>query len=292
MNIIEIKEKYNFESNLKTLRELARYDARLYCYSKYDIKAYGDLKDIPDNYKHYFEKYTYGNCIGPCFPPQEKSSFIQYLLDNSKVIFDRQSTYFQFLMPKGFYLLNNLVLIEEFGDCRNPYISKNTLDVIMPRPNGITVRGSLPFDLRFENIITDQMEVLSHIGPTKPDPFSEFGNAFEETPDEWTARHDDHVWVLAKDFSYIKLPYQDEINLIDIKREIFRAAFEIHCERDGKMFRSGEVMNSIQTKHGYKGLSDYLDKNQDIKHLFKQVNSRGFYKLTIPVFSQYIREKY
>lgn len=287
-SIEEITERYGYQSNLDTLRELVRADAKLWTYSKYEVTLHGDLDDVADECKYHYEKFTHPYSHGPIDPLCNADSYVDHLLNNSPYIFNRKRTHFTFIEKPGRYKLNRETLLDYFNDYHADFIPKHTPNVIIQYGHGILLNGSMPTSLTWDKIIVDQRELELTLGSARPSIDSPFYYAFEDKAEKYTATYQDHYYEIWKDFSKINTPETEKVSLTGFQQQIFKVAFKLHHERNGRMFRSGEVMNKIDD-HKYKGLGDYLLKNRTLSGLFLKQNDKGYYRLKMPLFSDYVR---
>lgn len=261
--LLDIQELYGYFNVEATIQALWKADARLFTYSTKDIVAYGAYKDLS---------------------PES----IQETKKNSKI---KDNSKFRVTMPPGLYRLSRRVLDHYFNYEKVKYIPKNSLDIIQPKIDSITINGCLNYDLYPKDVIVDESELFIMLGSPPPkDKKHPFYYAFDHTAEEWIAEYAKSYWIVAKDFSYFQISNQDRVELMGLKQELFKLIFHHHCDMHGHPFKSGDMMSKLETHHSYKGFSDFLSKNKDIKDILIKVNNKGIWRMKFPVFPSYIKE--
>jgi hypothetical protein len=261
--LLDIQELYGFYSVEKTIQALWKADARLTIYSTDEVTAYGEYTDI------------------------EKDEH-QQVLEKSKL---KNKNKFQIKLPPALYRLCREKLDDYFNFEKRKFIPKETIDIIQPKIGSMTVKGYLHYDLYPENILVDEIELFTALGPPPPKDIKHpFYFAFEQDAKEWRAIYECHYWIVAKDFSYYQIPNFDRVELVGIKKEFFKHIFHHHCDKHGLSFNSGDLMAKIELQHAYKSFSDFRSKNPDFKEFILKVNNRGKWRMKFPIFNDYIDE--
>lgn len=262
--LLDVQTLYGYFSVEQTIQKLWKADARLFTYSTKEITAYGKYDQIL------------------------KSSYADV---KEKCEFNPISNIFQIELEPDLYRLDREILDKYFNYEKRKFIPAYFHDVIQPKIGGMTVKGYLHYDLYPENILVDEIELFTTLGPPPPkDKRHPFYYAFEQDEEEWTAIYERMLYRVAKDFSYYEIPNYDRFEITGIKKEIFQLIFDHHCDKHGMSFKSGEIMGKRQTQHSYKGFSDFISKNKDLKLIIKKVNNKGYWRMLFPIFYNYNKE--